>query len=290
MNKLYLIPDKTNTEQTFGLAKEYNCAFEYNDFYAAEVLDDSKRQADIIEYYSGYRKAFTKDKMHGAASSVSTNSPAGVFARDTMHGAFLDVTIHSRDPLIREASMLRVKQSMEIAKRMGVKGVVFHTGRLAGFRESVYLEYWKKTNMEFFTGLAQRYPGQQIYMENMFDEKPDILADFAESMRGVENFGICLDYAHAVISGCSGREWLETLAPYIRHMHINDNDLKNDLHQAVGSGSINWQEFDALVRKYGVDAPVLVEVNGCDAQKKSLEYMKQYGIYPMEKEGADLQA
>lgn len=264
MSKLYLVPDKTNMEQMRRLADEYDCAFEYNDFYAAKILDDPERQADIIAYYNGYRNDFNQD---------------------TIHGAFLDVTIHSSDPLIRDASMLRVKQSMEIAKRMGVRGVVFHTGRLAGFREHVYLENWKAVNAEFFAELAHRYPKQQIYMENMFDEAPDVLADFAERMKGVENFGICLDYAHAIISGCSGKEWIETLAPYIRHMHINDNDLKNDLHQAVGSGSIDWQELDALVRKYGIDSPVLVEVSGCEAQKKSLEYMKQYGIYPMDKKG-----
>lgn len=272
MSKLYLIPDKTNMEQTRRLADAYDCAFEYNDFYAAEILDDPEKQADIIAYYSGYQNDFGQNTID--------------FSQDTLHGAFLDVTIHSSDPLIRDASMLRVNQSMKIAKRMGVRGVVFHTGRLARFREAVYLENWKETNVDFFTGLAHRYPEQQIFMENMFDESPDILADFAERMREVQNFGICLDYAHAIISGCPGKEWIEALAPYIRHMHINDNDLRNDLHQAVGSGSIDWQEYDTLVRKYGIDSPVLVEVSGHEAQKKSLEYMRQYEIYPMVKKEA----
>ena len=179
--------------------------------------------------------------------------------------------------------MLRLNQSMEIAKRMELRGVVFHTGRLAGFREPAYLSNWEKINVEFFTRLADKYPKQQIFMENMFDEAPDILAKLAEQMRDVENFGICLDYAHAIISGTPGKEWIAALAPYIKHMHINDNDLRNDLHRPVGSGSIDWKEFDSLVRKYGINAPVLVEVNGYEAQKKSLEYMKQYGIYPMDK-------
>lgn len=261
MGKLYLVPDRTDMARMCSLAEDYGCAFEYNDFYVAKVMDDPEVQDNIIESYSRYR---------------------GSFMQDTMHGAFLDVTIHSSDPLIRDASMLRVRQSMEIAARMKLRGVVFHTGRLANFRVASYLEGWREKNVVFFTELARQYPDQQIYMENMFDEAPDVMAGLAEQMRDVKNFGICLDYAHAMLSGRSGEEWVGTLASYIRHIHINDNDLVNDLHLPVGDGRLDFQEFDRLIRKYRIDAPVLVEVNGYEAQKKSLEYIKQHGIYPMD--------
>lgn len=262
MSKLYLVPDVKDMERMSRLADIYGCAFEYNEFYVPDVMDNPARQTELIDLYRGCRNDF---------------------GQDTLHGAFLDVTIHSSDPLIRDASMLRVRQSMEIAEHMGVCGVVFHTGRLSGFREAHYLENWKEKNVAFFTELAMQFPDRQIYMENMFDEAPDILAKMAEEMRGVENFGICLDYAHAAISRCPRREWVEALAPYIQHIHINDNDLINDQHRPVGSGSIDWAEFDGLMREYRIEASVLVEVNGFEAQEESLKYMEQHGIYPMEK-------
>lgn len=265
MSKLYLVPDRRDMERMRALAAEYGCAFEYNDFFLPKVMEDPQKQKEIIENYRMSQKPFP-------------------FETDTMHGAFFDVTIHSDDPLIRDASMLRVRQSMEIAKSMGLKGVVFHTGRLAGFRAAGYLQNWRDRNEAFFAELAGRYPAQQIYMENMFDEAPDILAGLAEKMRDVKNFGVCLDYAHAMLSKCPGRAWIEALAPYIRHIHINDNDLQNDLHLAVGAGTLDWQEFDSLIREYRVEAPVLVEVNGYEAQKESLQYLKRHGIYPMERE------
>lgn len=258
-----MIPDRADMERICNLAEIYDCAFEYNDFYVAGVMDDQGRQEEIAADYGRYRTDFSKD---------------------TMHGAFLDVTIHSDDSLIRDVSMQRIRQSMEIAKRMGLRGIVFHTGRIARFRASEYLKNWRDRNARFFTEIALQYPKQQIYIENMFDEAPDIMAGLAEKMQDIANFGICLDYAHAMISDCPGREWIEALAPYIRHIHINDNDLKNDLHLAVGAGQTNWQEFDRLIRQYRIEAPVLVEVKGYNAQKESLEYMKRHGIYPMEKE------
>lgn len=272
MSELYLVPDRKDMERMGTLAAEYGCAFEYNDFYIAKVMDDTGEQEQIIADYRKYKEGSSEIKF-------SEN----IFSKDTMHGAFLDVTIHSDDPLISGASMLRVRQSMLIAKNMGLKGVVFHTGRLAGFRASHYLRNWRERNAAFFTEIALQYPEQQIYMENMFDEAPDILAGLAEEMRDVKNFGVCLDYAHAMLSKCSGREWIETLAPYIRHIHINDNDRQNDLHLAVGAGKLDWQEFDHLIRQYRVEASVLVEVNGYEAQKESLQYMKCHGIYPMER-------
>lgn len=273
MNKLYLVPDRKDVGRMCALAAEYGCAFEYNDFFAPKVMDDAAEQERIIAEY----------RKHRGGCPRKDAAEKG-FCGDTMHGAFLDVTIHSDDPLISDASMLRVRQSMETAKKMGLKGVVFHTGRIGGFRAANYLRNWRDRNEAFFAEIACKYPAQQIYMENMFDEAPDILAGLAEKMRDVKNFGVCLDYAHAMLSKCPGREWIETLAPYIRHIHINDNDLQNDLHLAVGAGKLDWQEFDGLIRQCRVEAPVLVEVNGYEAQKESLQYMKSHGIYPMERE------
>lgn len=285
MSKLYLVPDRKDMERICALAAEYGCSFEYNDFYIADMMDDPQRQDETIADYAKYRSEDSFSEIGLQRNPFSEiEFRRNSFSTDTMHGAFLDVTIHSDDPKIRDVSMLRVRQSMEIAKKMSLKGVVFHTGRLAGFRAPGYLRNWRDRNVSFFTEVANQYPEQQIYMENMFDEAPDILAGLAEKMRDVKNFGICLDYAHAMISGCSGQEWIETLAPYIRHIHINDNDLQNDLHLAVGAGQTDWQTFDRLVRQYQIKAPVLVEVNGYEAQKESLLYMKHHGIYPMDKE------
>lgn len=257
MKGLHLIPDRTNLKESLKLIEEHGCACEYNDFFLASILDDKKKQLEIIEAYAKLRSDFSKD---------------------TMHGAFLDVTVHSSDAKIREISELRVRQSMDIAKEMGLRGVVFHTNRLYGFRDAVYLKGWKETNKRFFAGICESYPNQQIFMENMFDEAPDVLCGLAEEMTDYGNFGVCLDYAHGVISDTPVVEWMKQLAPYVRHMHINDNDLKNDLHAPLGEGQINWKTFVKELEEYKIDASILIEVSGMEKQKKSLEFLKREGI------------
>lgn len=260
MKGLYLVPDKGNLEESIQLIKDCKGTFEYNDFFTGEILDDKKKQLEIIDCYA---------KIHSD------------FSKDTMHGAFLDVTVHSSDARIREVSELRIRQSMDIAKEMGLRGVVFHTNRLQDFRVEFYLKNWVETNEHFFRMLCETYPNQEIYMENMFDEAPDVLAELAQRMQDVTNFGVCLDYAHAAISRTEPAEWMKQLAPYIKHMHINDNDLKNDLHKPVGDGQIDWNQFNKEMELYQIDASVLVEVSGVEKQKKSLEYMKDNHVLPM---------
>ena len=116
-------------------------------------------------------------------------------------------------------------------------------------------------------------------MENMFDEAPDMLRELAEEMKDYTNFGVCLDYAHAVISGTKEDCWMRELAPFIKHMHINDNDFKNDLHEALGAGQIDWQKFQKEFEDNQIDASILVEVSGKEKQRKSLEYMRRNSLW-----------
>ena len=131
----------------------------------------------------------------------------------------------------------------------------------------------------FFSEICEAYPNQQIFMENMFDEAPDVLCSLAEEMVDCSNFGICLDYAHAIISDTEAEHWMRTLGPFIKHMHINDNDQKNDLHKAVGTGQIDWKKFQQEMEDYEINASILVEVSGLEKQKNSLEYMRRNGLW-----------
>ena len=264
MAELHLIPDAENIIKTQKLAEEYHTVFEYNDFFHPELLDDKETLHKRISFYKGLQRNRTMD---------------------TLHGAFLDVCIHSSDSKIAEISKLRMRQSMEVAAELDCRAVVFHTNTIPGFEIPYYLEQWKEKNEQFMIELLREYDGIQIFMENMFDRSPDMLAALAKILSDEPGFGVCLDLAHAHVSGTSLPIWFEKLYPYIKHMHINDNDGVNDLHQAVGDGTVNWKEVQHLFESYKIQSSVLVEVSSYEAKEKSLQFMKQRGIYPFA--GAD---
>lgn len=259
MSKLYLIPDYSHIRESVALADRYGAHFEYNDFFIPSLLDDEEWVRGRIDFYKG----LDRDR-----------------SRDTLHGAFLDVTVHSQDRRIYEASAFRVRQSMDIAMELGIRGVIFHTNQIPNFRTPFYVRHWVDSNRDFWNMILEEYPKLEIFIENMFDQEPDMLHQLAVEMGEQERFGVCFDYAHASAFGENPEAWAQLLLPYTRHIHINDNDLKVDLHQSVGSGSIDWAKFNELLRNSHTSSSVLIEVNGLQKQEESLRYMKEHGIYP----------
>lgn len=254
-----LIPDVGDIGKSLELAEEYGMAFEYDDFMMPQMLDRKEECRKLVSFY----KNLGRD-----------------CSQDTMHGVFLDIAVHSVDSLIREASRRRVCQSMEIAQELGLRGVVFHTGLLSDFRDDYYQRKWLEENVSFWTKILHDYPRQEVYMENMFERDGIMCARIGEAMKSEPRFGLCLDYAHAQAFGDSRRieEWFRIASSHIRHMHINDNDLKDDLHLPIGKGSIDWKQFVRLMSWYRPKASILLEMRGYEAQKASAEYMRKLGI------------
>lgn len=254
-----MIPDMQHIEESIELAEKYHAHFEYNDFFLPKVYLDEAEVEKRINFY----QSLNRDR-----------------SRDTLHGAFLDVTIHSQDAQIREISRARVRQSLEIAERLGIRGVVFHVNLIAGYYDENYLNGWLHASVDFFKEMLIEFPKLEIFVENMFEARPDDLKRLAEAMKEEARFGICLDYAHAVVFGKDAAYWTRELAPYVKHMHINDNDLFDDKHWTIGDGQIDWTEFSDVMKKNQIDATILLELRGNESFKKSVDYMIRQSIYP----------
>ncbi len=254
INNLLIIPDKKNIEKCTRMANEYGLGFEYNDFFLPQILDDQDKVAEIIEFYQ------SRDDLPKYC---------------TTHGAFLDVTVFSDDPLIKQVSDKRVEQSIAIARRIGARSVVFHTNYVTNFNTKSYQDNWVKKNADYWSEKLDKYKDIEIYIENMFDVRPELLARLAEALEGEKRFGVCLDYAHIHVFGQESEleEWIKILASYVKHIHINDNDFSEDLHMAVGQGKIDWNNFKYYYEKYMSQASVLLEVMGFDKIEKSIRYV-----------------
>lgn len=261
MKRVYCIPKLEQISQFLQFSKENNAGFEYNDFFLPHILDNPEKVKELIATY----KSFDRDR-----------------SEDTLHGVFLDICVHSDDPLIYKASDYRIHQSMDIAKELGVKAVIFHTNQIPYFRLSSYLVNWVDRNERYWTALLEEYPNLEVYLENMFDENPILLANLAKRMANHPRFHVCMDWAHAFTSRTPLTEWTDALRPYIRHLHINDNDQVEDSHMAVGQKDLPWDIYKAEMDSLPEDKKptVLIEVRNYDALVESVRYMKEHRLYP----------
>ena len=255
-----IIPDSKDIDRELVLAAKYGTALEYNDFMNPDQLDDKEYCRQKIVFYK----------------SLGRN-----MSNDTLHGAFIDLVVQSTDSLIRDASRKRVYQSMEIAQELGVRGVVFHTGLIPNYKDESYMKSWRDGCVRFWRKVLEDFPEQSVYIENMFDMDASGMAALGEAMKDQERFGLCLDYAHAVIfgRGATLENWYQHTAPYVRHMHINDNNRKYDQHRPLGQGSIDWVRFGEILQNHMNPLSVLLEMTGWEAQEKSLEFIQDQGWF-----------
>lgn len=160
MSRFMIIPRIDKLDESLALAHEYGFGFEFNDFYSPKVLDDTELTESIIEKYKA----------------------AGLPDYCTSHGDFFDVLVFSEDKYIREISRKRIIQSLETALKIGARGVVFHTNHNPYFIADAYVNSWHRYNEEFWNEILPMYPQLNIYLENMCDSSPKMLADLAKSL------------------------------------------------------------------------------------------------------------
>ena len=244
------IPEIERIDEWNELSERLDIAYEYNDFFMpACINDDDEYKRRVRIYRSLGRKT----------------------GRDTLHGAFFDIAVNSVDKKIKELCREKCEKSVMTAEELGCRGVIFHTNYIVGFRLDTYKNEWVKRCGEFYRSLAEKYPKMEILIENMFDDSAEMLTRLAEECKDISNFGVCFDVAHATLWTKNLDEWINSLNKYIRHIHINDNDLEHDLHLAMGEGEI---DFSFLKKNcFPFAESLLLEVNGIEKFKKSYEFL-----------------
>lgn len=261
MKNLLCIPKLEQIDQFCEFSQNYHAGFEYNDFFLPSVLDQPKEVERLMKAYTSLGRDCSKD---------------------TLHGVFLDICVNSDDSAIYRASDYRIHQSMEIAVSLGVNAVIFHTNHIPNFRLQSYRNGWLNRNIVYWKSLLSEYPDITIYIENMFDEEPDLLQQLAEALKDEPRFGVCFDFAHAYLSSVPLSEWCHSLLPYAKHLHINDNNKIEDTHHPVGSCSLPWQVYADFTASIPEEKrpTVLIEVRSFEDLMTSVRYMQEHKLYP----------
>lgn len=257
MKITHIIPDWRELDTYMELAEKYSFNFEYDDFFEPDLLDDKEALEQRIAIYNNLGRERGKD---------------------TLHGAFYDIVPFSWDSGIRSHSLYRMQQSMEIAARLGCRGVIFHTGIIPGMTGNAkYRSNWLNVMTDTFKTLLAQDNTLEIYCENMFDASYREIAELAENLQDEKRFGVCLDVAHMMLVTKAPEEWFDSLGSHIRHFHINDNHLEQDEHLAMGQGKIDWKYMDKLMQPCVSDnVSVLLEVKGLDRIRRSLVYGEEF--------------
>ena len=252
--RYHIIPKLNQLDKYLELSKKYDLGFEYNEFFIPNLLDNEKALNNVI---NEYKKLNRKN--------------------DTLHGVFFDIVLDSQDEKIRRISYERVRKSLEIASKLNCKGVIFHTNYITWMKDDTYRNRWVELNAKAYLELIEEFKDLEIYVENMFDLDPYLLRSLMDKINH-PRIGVCLDVAHASISKIEIKEWFDTLKPYIRHLHINDNDKVIDSHMEIGKGLIDYRKAYKYIKELDNKTTILIEISDYDKTLNSINYLKDGGF------------
>jgi sugar phosphate isomerase/epimerase len=166
---------------------------------------------------------------------------------------------------IREASVQETLSSLRIASELGTEKVVLHPGPAVGMGMHVL----NLVNGYFFEALEVILQitgslGITVCLENMFRRQGLFLKpiNFSEVFQAFPTLRMTLDVGHAFIVGADvPLDFIRTYPDRIAHVHISDNDGKNDLHFPIGSDAcIDYPQIIPALKEIGYDSTMTLEV------------------------------
>ncbi|MDD1661300.1 MAG: sugar phosphate isomerase/epimerase [Methanomicrobiales archaeon] len=179
-----------------------------------------------------------------------------------LHAPSRGVNIASQREPIRKASVEVLTQCFTVAAEVDAP-VIVHPGYFAWKEErEAALGQFRRS-----LGELKRAAGElsvTFYVENM-PAWDYFFLRFPEEVALLEGQGLALDVGHAHLNGCLGG-FLELP---MAHVHLHDNDGKNDTHRAIGKGSL---DFGPVMRAVERDrASAIVEVSTLEGVLSSMK-------------------
>lgn len=184
-----------------------------------------------------------------------------------------------------------VRRSVEASHMLGSRLMVVHTQSVydaEGYNPEKTWEY----NMAFFSemgNLAAAY-GMELAVENLFPiagaiDFSSYAEELAELMQRLNDpmFGICWDFGHANMAKVDHEKALHTVAPWLRLLHVADNNAKSDEHTIPGYGTVPWDKVMPKLKQIGYRGDMNLSVRTFarttlpDQRVAALQYLHSVG-------------
>lgn len=180
----------------------------------------------------------------------------------TLHGPFYDMVPGGMDKKILQATRDRLSQAFDLIPLFEPKSIVCHTGYDKKRYHDAH-DQWLETAIKTWTPLVEQLHGSQtvLALENVYEKTPTMLVQLLSAL-DTDRAGFCFDPGHMnAFSETTMGGWLDRLGPFLRQVHLHDNDGTWDDHLAIGTGNINFEALFTHIKKYAIQPIVTLEAH-----------------------------
>ena len=173
----------------------------------------------------------------------------------------------------RTQTLLAMRRSIYGCHILGCRHLVIHPQMPFGWDHEDDPEFSKSLTIELIQNLlpdCERY-GIILCLENMPMKAHRIspMKRIVETVAEIDSpyLGICFDTGHSNVFGHDLGDVVRLCAPYLKVLHIHDNDGNRDYHWLPYLGTANWDSFCQALAKTNYNGPLSFETRGAVSAK-----------------------
>ncbi len=165
--------------------------------------------------------------------------------------------------------------------QMGAKHLVIHPQMPYGWAGEESADFAEELTIQLLQNLipdCAQY-GVIVCLENMpmTAHRISPMAKIAEVVAKIDSpyIGICLDTGHSNVYGHDLGEMVRIAAPWLKVLHVHDNDGSRDAHLLPYLGTADWDSFAKALAEVGFEGSLSLETTGPVSPSMPMEIRKQ---------------
>jgi sugar phosphate isomerase/epimerase len=253
--------------QAYGEIEKNIINFAENNGYSLEIA--SFTDPDLLEnklFLNSFINALNK-KLINFSNVLS------------LHGPFNGLDYTTKDNEIRRAIISKMTKTLECARKLNAKYVIFHSTYNPLIKIKNYKRKWIDSNLYFWEAFTKNlnYDGT-ILIENIWEQTPDILNSLITEINSkvCDKIKLLIDIGHInVYSNLSPYFWIESLYENIEYFHFSNNYGKIDEHNSLDDGTLNYEKILDYITGFLENPNISLEIHDSfEKVKKSIRILE----------------
>lgn len=199
----------------------------------------------------------------------------------TLHAPFTDLAPGGSESRIREITRDKLRRAFALTGVFRPRAIVCHLG-YDDNKHSYKFNDWLRHSLDTWNELLDMAETSKtpVMFENTYECTPEIHRILLTELAG-RDIGFCLDVGH--LTAYAHSDWqvfLDTLLPWLRHLHLHDNHGERDEHIAIGQGCVPFRELFAFLRQQQLSPLITLEPHSVEDLLLSLQAIAEMRLFP----------